>query len=250
MLIFGLTIIQLLFLAAFLIVLAVGVAFDRVGSTEPKWFILAAGLAVLALWTWSSWTLWGDSNVAAVMDSATVVVPAQTRIVLWDVISSWATWELVGYYVLAGLIYAAIETGLGIRKAARLFSKAWDRHMAHIIPAGATYQHVLRQVEADGAHSSLFNEALSIVSKFVGGHHDIHPFVMVQTTADRLHVEPFLLRSALTRHVGAWTFFWPFYLVSLVLGDLLREMFRSLGNLFARVSHVFMRFSFQDVFKA
>jgi hypothetical protein len=250
MLVFGLTIVELLLAAVFIIALVVGVAWDRRGFAPQKWFILAVGLIVLAVWTWSSWTFWGEANIAAVMDGATVVTEAHTRVVFWDAIRSWALWEPIAYYILAGLIYATVETGIGIRKAARLFRAAWNKHLTRQTDAGATYQHVLQQVEISGADSSLFNEALSIITKFVGSHRDIHPFVMVQSTEDRLHVEPFLQKGVLSDHVGAWTIFWPFYLVSLVLGDLLTEIFRVIGNAFARASRFFMRFSFQDVFKA
>lgn len=56
-------------------------------------------------------------------------------------------------------------------------------------------------------------------------------------------------RPALAEWVGAWTFFWPAYAVSLVLDDLLLKIARIVADLMADLGGRFLRYSFSDVFK-
>lgn len=279
MVFFGLALLELLFLAVFFVLLIVGVTFDRRGKEDVKWWVFGIGLMVLAIWQWSNWTFIGDATVPAVMNGATVVSEATTRVVLWDAIRSWSFWSPIGYYLLAGLLYSILEFWLDIRRSARFYKAEWQKHLAgydeipvldelgnqtpnpdydkndrfanqsKMLTRRRPNSEVYEEVKAKGATSGLFNTALKLTSEFVSRYSFRNRIIEIKIGTDKISVEPKVNKVELSEHITAWTFLWPAYAVSLILGDLLVEVFNFIADVLAKISGQFVKISFANVFK-
>lgn len=240
---------EIIFFAVFFVLLAVGVTFDRRGQEEPKWYIFGIGLVIIVAWFWKDWTF-----AAA-----------------WDTVRSWSFWEPVVAYMLAGLVYSIIEFVLDVRRSARRYKELWDRSLSARLEVkqlddkgearmvenaggrrtwvveNTTAREVLanQHIPSNAAAAKEFVE--SFVTSNTGDSRKSHGFVRI--VANGMTPEPKIDKAQLAEHIGAWTFFWPAYAVSLVLGDLLTEIFTWLTDALVKLSGRFVRMSFSDVFK-
>lgn len=233
------------------------------------------GLLILAVLQWSNWTFFGDAVVPAVMSGTTVVTAEVSRVVLWDAILSSAFWAPIGYYLLAGLVYSMLEFFLDIRRAARFYASEWKTHLGrgkvvHITDAdgnGVVEEDVQKfktpilktrlrlnsevydAVKIDGAHSNLFNDAALLTNSFISHYGFRNRIVQIICGSDKVSVEPRVNKAQLTSHITAWTLLWPAYAMSLILGDLLVEIFNFISDILVKISGQFVKLSFANVFK-
>jgi hypothetical protein len=267
--IFGLALLELIFIAVFFILLVVGASLDRRGNEAPKWYILGIGLAIVAFWFWPHFTFFGPAEVAAVMNGTKVVSEAQTRVVLWDVISNWSFWTPLWMFLGVGVVYSIVEFVLEVRRSARQYSKQWadwlssradvkqldakgdqrSEETANGRKQWVTKTLTMREVLADLEDKSNAAYATEAVESFVGRNPTRYGFVELTLNEARTAPEPRINKFQLSRAVGAWTFMWPVYAVSLVLGDLLTEIFNWIADILVNLSSRFVRMSFSDVFK-
>jgi hypothetical protein len=237
--------IPLLIIVCFIGALTWGVAIDRSAHCEgPKWWIFGIGLCGLVVNGFfnAGWTL------SSVLGS----------------VFSWQFWEPVLVYVGLGLVYSVVEFYFEIRRHASYYAEKWSAFIARekiTVPAEAQdvlgsvvkAEHkvvdVLAHVNAD-ATSYLTAHAKIAVGQFIRTYSDFGDNRIVKITAgvDGLTPTPVLDKLELAEHVGAWVVLWPFYLLSLVLGDLLQHIWDSIASLFVRFGGRLMHFSFTDVF--
>lgn len=241
---------EIIFFAVFFILMAIGVTFDRRGREEPKWYIFGVGLVIVAAWFWPDWTFLG----------------------IWDTVRSWAFWEPVGAYLAAGLVYSIVEFVLDVRRSARKYKSIWEQYLSSKIEVKQlddkglprqeenvrrggtqtiTKSLAVREVLQNTDDRSNAAVAKDLVDSFVT-HNSGRPsygFVGLKANESGSAPEPVIDKVELAEHIGAWTFLWPAYAVSLVLGDLLTEVFNWLTDTLVKLSGRFVRMSFSDVFK-
>lgn len=253
MILFGLGLLELLFVSVFFLLLIVGVTFDRRGKEDVKWWIFGVGLMILAVWQWSSWSFGG----------------------IWEAVKTVEFWSPIGYYLLAGLVYSALEFFLDIRRSARFYAAEWQQHLKageqvpvlgedgepvvtkkgdrfnsdQVQTTRRSNSEVYDEVKAKGANSGLFNTAMKLTSEFVGRYHFKHRIIELKIGTDKISVEPRVNKIELADHISAWTFLWPAYAVSLILGDLVVEVFNFIASVLAKISGQFVKLSFANVFK-
>jgi hypothetical protein len=275
MLFLGLGLLELAFVSAFFLLLIVGVTFDRRGKEDVKWWVFGLGLLVLAVWQWPHWTFIGPAHVDAVMEGTKEVSKAADRIVLWNAVRDWSFWAPVGYYILGGLVYSLLEFALDVRRSARLYAAEWQRHLSgsdevqvlddegvpvpdpnadrfghrQVLTRRRPNSEVYEEVKAKGATSALFNHALKLTSEFVGRFHFRNRIIEIKVGSDKVSVEPHVNKIELSEHITAWTLLWPAYAVSLILGDLVVEIFNFIADVLVKISGQFVRISFANVFK-
>jgi hypothetical protein len=282
MLFLGLGLLELAFVSAFFLLLIVGVTFDRRGKEDVKWWVFGLGLLVLAVWQWPHWTFIGPAHVDAVLEGGKEVSKAADRTVIWNAVRDWSFWAPVGYYLLGGLVYSLLEFFLDVRRSARFYAAEWQKHLVGYdeIPQVdadgkpvpnpdykddgpfASNRHngkfltrqrpnseVYEEVRAKGATSGLFNTALKLTSEFVGRYSFRNRIIEIKIASDKVSVEPRVNKVELSEHITAWTLLWPAYAVSLILGDLVVEIFNALADLLVKISGQFVRISFANVFK-
>lgn len=258
----ALGLIELIFLGVFILMLAIGVSYDRSGKDEPKWVIFGLGLLFVAIWFWKDFTfseLWAD-------------------------VRSWHFWKPVLMYVGAGLLYSILEFALEVRRSAKFYAAEWKRHFTSTVRMnvldeagqpkteevltrnGTTRSTVTREVPISelyaaalaGASSTKLLEAerdgivKTHISRFLenGKYQHKHTIVSLKTkNTSWLEVEPVVNRGILADHIAAWTTLWPAYAVSLILGDLLQEVFTAVANFVASLSGRAVRAAFKNVFK-
>lgn len=239
---------EIIFFAVFFILMAIGVTLDRRGREEPKWYIFGIGLVIVVAWFWSDFTFLG----------------------LWDTVRTWTFWEPVAAYLGAGLVYSILEFVLDVRRSARKYKALWNNNLTRHIDVKQLdadgkpmsqetrngKQWVVkslstREVLGDAGDPSNAQVAKALVESFVShsSGHQSNGFVQLKVDSTGLAPEPVINKVELAQHVGAWTFFWPVYAVSLVLGDLLTEVFNWTADVLVKLSGRFVRMSFSDVFK-
>lgn len=153
----------------------------------------------------------------------------------WDDIN-WQTfwqrdlWVGIGIYLAIGLGYSVLEFMLEVRRSARKWSERWKMYKKHSDP-------------------KIPQETLA--NTFVANRK--HDYELIQAernpdpTATNL-VVPRVSRAKLASFIGAWTFFWPFYAISLIIGDLVFEICRIVADVLTNISGRFVRAMFKDVF--
>jgi hypothetical protein len=226
MLLFGLAlgVLELIALSVFFILLVVAVTFDRRGVEAPKWWVVGGAFAAIAAYFWSDWTLAG----------------------IWTAVTTAEFWTPVLYFVVAGLAYSVLEFVLTVRRSAREFKKLWENHLNHSSDRRTMYAEAAQK----GAVSADFQKVADMTNSFVSNaQRRSDDIVQVERAEDKISVVPKINKTALAENIGAWTFFWPFYAISLILGDLLTEVFRAIADFFVKISGRFVRMSFADVFK-
>lgn len=264
----GLALLEIVFFTIFLILLVIGASLDRRGNESPKWWILGVGFILVAAWFWNDFTFFGPAEVAAVMDGTKVVSEAQTRVVLWDLVSSWSFWTPFWMFLGAGLVYSILEFVLEVRRTARKYTEVWSRHLDRRVEVKQldaegkprseegkrgnqwiTKTLSIREIMANRDDKS--NDAIAgeLLESFVNDDRSRYGFVGLVVNEAGTAPEPKINKIALAESVGAWTFLWPVYAVSLIIGDLLTEIFNWIADTLVAMSGRFVRMSFSDVFK-
>ena len=273
MLIFGLGLLELAAIVVFFILLAVGTAFDRRGQDAPKWYVVGIFFVVAAVYFWPEYTFFGPAHVDAVMDGAKVITAAKDRVVLWPLVSQWSFWTPLFLFLGAGLVYSVIEFVLEVRRMARDYADRWARALDRKIEvyllddkgertqvvgvdgkssrAGwATKTVPARAVFSDLTDKSNAKAAEEFVDAFISNNSQRNgSFIGIVKNAEGFAPEPKINKLSLSASLGAWTFLWPAYAVSLILGDLLTELFSILADFVVNISGRFVRASFSNVFK-
>lgn len=252
--------IELTFIIVFFVLMVIGASIDRDGASSPKWYILGIGFIAIG------WYYWGDITMSSVV----------------QVLQTWQFWKPIVVYLGIGIVYSILEFVLEIRRSARTLSKSWEGHKNEKITfdildengeqvlvdddtdslsgkrstrikarrrstLGAEYLR-LKNGEILPAHE--LNEVFKETRQFVEFNGTKSGIIGLRLGEDKLTVEPAVNSSRLADHVGAWTFLWPAYMFSLILGDLMAEVFKALASMMAKISARFVRMSFSDVFKA
>jgi hypothetical protein len=268
MIFLGLGLLELALISAFFLALIVATAFDRrTTNEEPKWYLIGVGLVALAWYYWPEFTFIGPAHVDAVMgtgkDAATVITKAQDRVVLWEVVRNWSFWAPLAAYLGLGLVYSCLEFGLTIRRSARHLAGLWSdwlkttesvRFKDNEGRVDISHADLIREARERGAEWGAFQTAVDAIKSFITNscfRAQCQEDRIIGTVlgADKLSVEPKINRGELTEHVGAWTFLWPAYALSLIFGDLLTEFFRVVADVMVNLSGRIVKVAFRDVFK-
>lgn len=266
-------------ISLFFIALTVSVTYDRRGNEDPKWWVFGLGLvAVFAYgWHYKDWTF---SNAWDVVRSWDFWVPMGVYLLIGV---AYSVVEFIVDVRRSARFYAAefktfLETAttfpvLNADGTPKTKDKL-DRSGRPIIvqkpnpnrgpdePAtitGNEQEAVTREgtiaenyaaVKAKGAEAAEFNGVLANSQQFIQRYsykNRIIELSLNKTT--KVDIEPKINKLQMTEHVTAWTFLWPVYAVSLILGDLLTEIFRVIVDVMVNLSGRFVKLSFADVFK-
>jgi hypothetical protein len=211
-----------IFAGVFFIAMVVGCTFDRRQSEEGKWFVFGIGVVIAAIIGWlNGYQLSFDSFLSA-----------------WRTILTY-----VGIYLAIGLGYSVIEFMLDVRRSARFWTEKW----ANFLRTGSSnYSSKSREQFATMSNEEKAN---SFVASNSGQRRIITIGMNEASTSDKDLIIPKVDRKELAEGIGCWAIFWPFYAVSLIIGDLLMEVWRTFANAIVYFSGRFVRMVFSDVFK-
>ncbi|WP_407305826.1 hypothetical protein [Acinetobacter sp.] len=210
---FALSVWAALILGVFIIAMIIGVTFDRHGAESPKWWIFVIGLITFAVWYWKN-SPNGFEWHGIVTAFMSILVP-------------------VLIYLAIGLAYSVLEFMLEVRRSARKWADLWKSYKA--------------------SHRDDFTKSPETAANSFVSHNSrsYDRLIVVDRNPDEKsanYVVPRVNRGRLASFIGAWTFFWPFYAISLIIGDLFAEIFRIIANFFVHMSGRFVRVMFKDVF--
>lgn len=226
--------------AVFAIAMVVCCTFDRRSVESPKWWLLTVAIVSFVVWTWDGSLTWGDR---------------------WNLIAAKVIWAYIGYYLLIGLGYSMLEFMLEVRRSARNWSANFAEFKiaftSRVESTSAMAQNVKRFTSENNVVDSeippspaMFNQLL--VEAFLKKHsfgYNSNSIINIDASADKMGIEPKVNRMALAENIGVWVLFWPFYAISLIIGDLLTEIFRIIADVLASLSGRFVRVAFRNVFK-
>lgn len=196
----------------FFIAMVIGCTFDRHFHESPKWWILFIGIVSFVIWQWPNLS--------------------------WRGFLSRDLWNGVGLYLLVGLLYSIIEFALEVRRSARYWSTAWSK---------------FKNNGNNSYDSSIPSTKDAIVRGFIRSHAQGYNYdqriIGIDVNETTKEIEPKVNRTQLAESIGCWTFFWPFYAISLIIGDLVTEIFRLVADFVASISGRAVRAAFSNVFK-
>lgn len=220
-------------IGVFCIAMVIGCSLDRNAVESPKWWIFTIGLIVCM-----------------------VYFGKHRENFEWTTFDFWEPFlKMIGLYLLIGLGYSVVEFMIEVRRAKTFWSSRWElfkktskREFEQAYVAAARKQSGKRIEEFDASTLTPPVQAPSEVMKeFVSAHWNSGTIIGISLEDDKL--EPKLRKSALAEHVSVWTIFWPFYLVSLIIGDLLVEVFSLIATIITGLSGRFVKLAFRNVFK-
>lgn len=208
----------------FILFMVVGCSFDRSDNESFKWWAFVVGSIVLFL---------------------TFIFTKNETTSIKDIARSSINWFVI--YLVIGLVYSVLEFFVAVRKSSRYWKRAYEEYKLdasrylgksnhstdHLIPSVEHFVEVRIRYTNEDAYHKRFIQVKSAWSE----NKDVGTF------------EPTIHRGELAEAVGCWTFFWPFYAVSLILGDLLLEFFRAVAEILVNLSGGLVRLAFKDVFK-
>ena len=230
----------------FVIAMVVGCTFDRHYNESPKWWIFLLGVIALLAWQWDKLQF----NWDGVMSLFTAAI-----------------WMPVLYYVLLGLAYSVLEFVLEVRRSAKYwrntwgaYKQAWDNRgtakaekSRNVLDAMTSKFREEPQVEEEPTEDPAITTQKKLTAEFISRYGEERNYskriIGIEKAEGGIGIEPKVNRQQLAENVGVWTFFWPFYLISLIVGDLFTEIFNIVADFLASISGRFVRMSFQDVFK-
>lgn len=272
--------IELIFFGFFFILMVIGAALDRRYNNEsPKWWILGLGLAIAVVYFWGelSWTgvletvqSWSFWKPLAIYLCAGLVYSAlefilSVRKMARSHTDSWKSFinRVDVKYLLNG---DSIAHQWVKPRGGKFWVKTSDRG-ATMTPNGEdnatwkevekveiNYREIFKTAQQVGATETQKDVARELFRSYVRSDDyrlsDLKKdFISVDLNEETLEVQPVVNRTRLASFIGAWTFLWPAYAVSLVLGDFLMEAFRIIGDIFSKIGGRFVKLTFADVFK-
>ena len=212
----------------FLIAMIIGCTFDRHNNVSVKWWVVFFAGAIYL----------GDGWL-------------NNRLPDWHTFLSRDLWVFTGTYLAIGLGYSIIEFMLNVRKSERSWAARWKLWLNESRSKYESKNRKAFTTDTDAAGPSMEDIANSFVANHGRGTYDLITIDRnrnPETAADQ-PVVPKVNRVLLTRFLGAWIVFWPFYAISLIIGDLFLEICRGFSALFAKLSGRFVRLIFRDTFK-
>lgn len=276
----GLT--ELIFLSIFFILMVVGTAFDRRHKESPKWWILfiAAAVAIVYFWvqvdfssmwsavqSWSFWSFWKPFAIYLVAGLVYSVLEfiLSVRKMARSHADSWNRF-------ISTKVKRFKHPKTGDYVDNQLVKERSGKYFIRTSPPGVNscddeveeeeevtlevldYRESFKAAQTVGATSEQKRVAEELFSSYMkndeyrmsGLKKD---FVQVELAPETFEVQPVINRVRLSAFIGAWTFLWPAYAVSLILGDFLVEVFRIIGGFFSRLGGRFVRLTFADVFE-
>lgn len=206
-----------IFAGVFILAMIIGCTYDRRQQVAAKWWVFFIGLAIYTIHAWNTGYRF-----------------------TWDTFLAAEVWKFVGIYFAIGLGYSVLEFALDVRRSVRYWKETWAAFRS------------LKNGKTD-SNASPEDMANTFVSQQTGYSRNAHRIIGVGIDPDAKDpnslVVPKIDRVQLAEHIGAWMVFWPFYAVSLIIGDLVMEVARVVADIFANISGRFVRMSFANVFK-
>lgn len=243
---------ELFAIGVLFLLLVVGCTVDRRFDNESfKWWVVVGGVALSVFWFWSPLREAGFGGI-------------------WDAVSTLSFWMPAVTYFGIGLLYCIPEFMMDVRRAATFYRDAWQRFLdtssenTNMHDGAGVRTKETQKVTARTAISKAreltgtgteeerdFRRAAEhMVSAYLSNHRYRNRIVQVQGVKDdSLAVEPVINKVELAEHVAAWTIFWPFYLIALVIGDLLTEVWKAVADFLTTFAGRFVKMTFSDVFK-
>lgn len=240
---FGL--LEMLIIGVFLLAMIVSVSFDRRGEPAYKWVFALLGIGGVLFYTRDDWTI-------------------QT---LADFCLSGAFWIPLLKYLGAGFLYTVIEFVRGVRIAKRDLSAAWERFLDLSVTDAVGMSNVKtprhnrdedHEYHHKGSVHSLLAKDLDNDPTLSTLAAECRARFVTQTSCSGLLVKPISVNGQIdvkvnkplvALSVGPWVVFWPFYLFSLIIGDLLAEVFATFADYLSTLGGKYVRMVFKDTFK-
>lgn len=222
----GLTILEIAVLVVFSILMLIGIAFDRRSEEAFKWWVFFLGGGVLiwvlrpAEWSWSGAFEWATSS---------------------ETITS------IAVYFGLGLLYSCLEFGVGVRRIARKIEAHWQEFLDENINIDNKTRMSVREIMKSPTLAE--EHAPTCVEKFIYSNKQNHRSSFIELERGHHRPVPKVDKGNLASHIGAWTFFWPFYALTLFFGDLLNMFFDWVSSAIANLSGRFVKMVFSDTFK-
>lgn len=205
----ALGILELIFLFGFLILMVIGCSVDRRGAPQMKWWV-----ALIAIGA-TLWYAWSDMTFAGLLAFAT----------------SSAFWVPVGGFIGLGLLYSIFEFLYTIRTTAREAGEFWKSRKPNTEAVHFADELRYRVADLNGAFGSNVS------------------FLDFEGNSSTAEVHTTINRRRLAGFLGAWTIFWPGYLLSFVIGDMVTEFFRVLADKFGQLGQKVVDSTFANTFK-
>ena len=209
-----------IFAGVFFIAMIVGCTFDRRGVESGKWWVFFLGLIAFTIYQYNQ----GNTDWKSMVFNTDL-------------------WKFLGIYLAIGLGYSVLEFMLEVRRSQRRLSAAWVEYKNRGFQRG--------RVESDDSKAmpDVQLQANSFVADY--GRYGRNQIIGVEINQDKTSSElivPRVNRPELAGSVGCWMIFWPFYAVSLIIGDLLYEVARIVADIIAKMSGRFVKMAFKGTF--
>lgn len=219
-----------------------------VGILFATWYIGAA-VVVMALWVIVGTAYDRSDNTSAAMwvgviCSIIVTVAIMGLAPAFSMVTSAVFWKNVLVYLGIGLAYSwAVEFFFAVRRASKSYSALWINY----VNGSSNLKNYF--ANPSNATPDMKQSAKDSVERFVSFNSLNGKLITISTTETGLSVEPRTNHQKLVSSITAWTLLWPAYAISLIVGDLFKQLIEIIVDLTSKLSTGFVRWAFRDTFK-
>lgn len=271
--------IELIFLGVFFLLMVIGTALDRRYNESPKWWFLGIAMVIAVIYFWGqtdfssiwaavqSWTFWQPfaTYLGAGLIYSVLEFILSVRKMERSHGTSWARFinriETVYTIKTDSGGEDTVDSSWVTKKGDRYFITV-TRHgnrthggeiEREVTRTDTVFRNVFKAAQEVDATAEQKQAAQELLHRYLRGDEyrlsDLRKdFVQVELSPP-FEVQPVVNRGRLASFIGAWTFLWPAYAVSLILGDFVVEVFRTIGDVFSKIGGRFVRMTFSNTFK-
>lgn len=217
------------------------------GALFATWYI-GAGVVFVGLWLVIGTAYDRSDNTSAAMWMAVVagliIVPVIMGISpALDMFFSSAFWKNIALYLAAGLVYSwLVEFFFSVRRSSRFYADKW----AETVKSDKKLKAYL--ADPWNSDSEVTRSAKESMEKFVSYYRNNGKVITVAMSDDGT-ITPRTNRRELVNSITAWTILWPAYAISLIVGDLFKQVVEVIVDVTSKLSNGFVRWAFRDTFK-
>jgi hypothetical protein len=183
------------------------------GSTSGRWFIFFASIGLTGIYISTT----GGSIPGTLINLKNNVL-----------------WVPLFTYIGIGLLYSLLEFLLDTRKAAKHFSAEWHKFNSannDVILSRCIQGFLAAQDQSNNYNYNRNNRIITLTAN-----------------SDYTVISPIVNPDVLSFHIAAWTLFWPFFLLAMLIGDVILKSFKYTSALIIKISASWVKSLFKNAF--
>jgi hypothetical protein len=158
-------------------------------------------------------------------------------------LTTWDFYQPFLYYLGAGLFYSVAEFYMEIRRSEKYYAKKWKDFDIESKVASDL------RTKKEKPYKQFYDSYLDDFIRHYGRNDRPLQLKHQENNSSATAPVPFVNKKILASYVSAWTVLWPFYATSLILYDVLAEVWNWVADVLVAISEKFIKARFKNTFE-